>query len=361
MLRPSVPGRRHLAAGLLLTLVAAIPGGPATAGTAPSDSAWVVVRSPSLAGYTPAARDRSNSAGGAITVARLGTGYWDVTLPGQAAAATDNGGHVQVTALGSVPAICYVAQWVSAGPDIVATVGCDAVGGGPVDSAFSLGWVHESYDAGFNPTLAYLYLDDPSAASGTPLLTYQHNVAGGGPITFTSPRAGDHRFTVPGMGRPSFVTVTPYAAAERCRISSWYPSASGAEVETLCGGAVPSDTRLLLYVARRAGPLGFATEGATLWADRAAATAPYTPQRRYRWTSRLPVPVITRTGTGVYVVRFGGFAPGGAAFVSAYGSLDRTCQAGAIPKRGASATVTVRCFRANGSPANAQFTLGWVR
>ena len=344
-----------------LGVLAAVNAAPAAAGTAPSGNAWVVVRQPALAAYTPASRDQWNSAGGAITVTRSGTGDWDVTLPGQGAAATDNGGHVQVTALGSAPAICAVGQWSPSGADIVVTVRCDAVTGGAIDTAFSLGWVHESYDAGYNPTFAYLYLDTPGDAAGTPQLEYQHNVAGGGSITFTSASAGNHTFQIPGMGRPTFVTVAPYGLRERCRVIEWYPVVGGAAVETGCGGAVPGDARLVLYVARRTGPVGFGLDGATLWADRAGATATYRPQRRYRWTSRTPVPAITRTGTGVYLVRFGGFSPGGAAFVSAYGSLDRTCQAGAIPKTGASATVTVRCFRANGSPANAQFTLGWVR
>ncbi|MFO1540093.1 MAG: hypothetical protein ACKOTZ_06545 [Chloroflexota bacterium] len=352
--------RATTAAALLLAAVAALPGTPALAGTEPSENAWVVVRKPLLAAYEPAARDRWNSAGGAIAVVRVDTGQWDVTIPGQSALATDNGGHVQVTALGDSPAICSADYWVGLGTAIVVRVRCEGVGGGAKDSKFSLGWVHEGYDAGTNPTFGYVYLDNPNLNSGTPRTDYQQDVAGG-TITFTSSAMGAHQMRFPNVEELTYATLTPYGSPLRCRIVSWYPDGSDVVVATSCGGSVPTDKSYLLYASRNEGPLGFGPDGATAWANQPRATRPYRPSASYRYSSRRGSPVISRTSTGVYTVRFPNQLPGGAAFVSAYGSSDRTCQAGSIARRGASASVVVRCFDPAGALANAQFTIGWVR
>ena len=135
--------RRAIPAALILAAIGAVIGAmPATAGTAPSRSAWVVVRKPTLASYTPAARDRSNTEGGAITVTRTATGETTVTIPNMAAGLSDNQGTIQVSALGSSPALCRPVAWISFGTSIVAYVSCLSVPGGtPVDSPYVLGFL----------------------------------------------------------------------------------------------------------------------------------------------------------------------------------------------------------------------------
>lgn len=360
MTSPSPFRRRALAAGLACAaLAAAVPAAPAVAGTAPSDSAWVVVRKPARAGYTPAAADRSNSAGGAITVTKVGLADWEIRIPNQGTLATANGGHLQVTPMGSTAATCAIASWGSVGADIVAGVRCSSVASGTVlVTPFVVGYVYEDYDAGVLPTFGYAWLNDPSAATSTPSPTYQHDVAGG-TVTATRQAAGANRIIFPNISAGTYVGVTPYNSLTRCRTMGWYPDA-GQTVETFCGGSTGLDVPLTVYVANQTGPLGFGRAGATAWvSDPTAARS--RPPRAYRWSSNGKSPLITRSGTGVYTVRFPGQAAGGAAFVTAYGTTDRVCQVGSIAKRGTTATVGVRCFRGNGRPADSRFTIGWAR
>ena len=157
----------------------------------------------------------------------------------------------------------------------------------------------------------------------------------------------------------TYAGVTAYGSTVPCRVKSWFTT-TDTTVYTFCGGPIGSDERLTVYVARNAGPLGFGRAGATAWASQ-PATARYRPNGAYRWSSSGSSPVISRSGRGVYTVRFAGQAPGGAAFVSAYGTKARVCQVGSIAKRGSSASVGVRCFRLGGAPADAMFTIGWTR
>lgn len=359
MTSPSPFRRRALAAALACAaLAAAIPAAPAVAGTTPSERAWVVVRKPALASYTPAAADQHNTAIGTITVTKIDPAEWSITIPNAAGYWTGNRGHFQATAMGSTPGVCGITGWNDSGFDIIVTVRCAGLAGNALITPFTLGYVFEQYDAGFNPTFGYAWLNAPGDVSSISDTLYQHVVAGGGTVTASRQSAGDHRLNFPGIQPATYVGVTPYDATTRCRIEGWFPD-TGTSVDTFCGGASGVDTKATVYVARRTGPLGFGEIGATAWvADPTASSS--RPPRAYRWSSSGKSPRITRSGPGVYTVRFPGLPNGGAAFVTAYGTSDRTCQVGSISKSTQIPTVGVRCFRGNGRPADSRFTIGWA-
>lgn len=88
---------------------------------------------PSTASYTPSPFYSSNPSGGAISIARLGTGRYNVAWSGADAQIFD-GGDVQVTAYGGGNAQCKVEGWGSES----ATVRCFTPNGTLVDSFYTV-------------------------------------------------------------------------------------------------------------------------------------------------------------------------------------------------------------------------------
>jgi hypothetical protein len=89
--------------------------------------------------YQPA--DQYDSAQGArITVTRVSTGYYQVSLAGSGGPYQVNGGDVQVSAVSKVDNHCESYSW-SKGPNPVANVYCTNNGGSATDSAFTIAWV----------------------------------------------------------------------------------------------------------------------------------------------------------------------------------------------------------------------------
>lgn len=347
---------RTLPVGLILVVLCIATGTlPASGGTATSDSAWVVVRTPALGSYTPADGDQANTAGGAITVTRSETGQWRILIPGMRTVLSDNATSLQVTAMGTSPAVCQASSLAGSGDqDLFADVGCVSIPSGtPVDSPFVLGFVYQTYEAASNPTFGYAWVYDGKTVDPDD----QRDVAGG-TITSTNPGPGSITFDLPGIARATYAAVSGFQGTDPCRILGWAGTAS-TTVSTFCGGSAPADQKRTVYVARKTGPLGFGRAGATAVGSR-PATARYRPDRAYRWSSSDRSPTISRIGPGHYTVTFPGQATGGVAFVTAYGAKDRTCQVGSIARRGPSASVGVRCFRFSGAPADAMFTIGWA-
>jgi hypothetical protein len=83
---------------------------------------------PAAAGYS------FNATGGANTVARKGTGLYEVKLQGVGTA----GGHVQMDTYGANSNQCSPIRWNQSGADQIVKVNCFTHAGAPTDTQFSL-------------------------------------------------------------------------------------------------------------------------------------------------------------------------------------------------------------------------------
>jgi hypothetical protein len=101
-----------------------------------ASQAFLLADQPHTASYHPALAQRFSSAGLASTVNRIGTGVYDVLLPGMPA-----GGSVQVTAYGPGKQACRATSIRTQTPQQVG-VRCTHPDGTDVDSAFTLAYTH---------------------------------------------------------------------------------------------------------------------------------------------------------------------------------------------------------------------------
>ena len=99
-----------------------------------------------------------------------------------------------------------------------------------------------------------------------------------------------------------------------------------------------------------------------VWADD-PARASYRPSAYWSYNSRLLDNTVTRTAAGTYFVDFPGLAgTGGNAHVTAFGTAAATCKIGGTRwyPYGTAMRLAVRCFAANGTPADARFTASYA-
>jgi hypothetical protein len=96
-------------------------------------------------------------------------------------------------------------------------------------------------------------------------------------------------------------------------------------------------------------------------ADQPTVAGPYNPAAATRYNSGGGVIEVTRTGTGIYTVRFAGLGrtPGqhDNVQVSAYNTVPAYCKPDVWDASGVDLTVTVSCFTPNGAPLDSPFTV----
>lgn len=110
---------------------------PRPAGLVRDRVGYVWANDPAAASYTPSATYSYNSAGGAMTITRSGTGRYSVRFAGLGGGSS-SGGNVQVTSYGFGSESCKVQSWGSGGSDFVANVGCFTANGSPGDSRYTV-------------------------------------------------------------------------------------------------------------------------------------------------------------------------------------------------------------------------------
>ena len=181
-----------------------------------------------------------NSAGGANTVAILGTGIFQVEFPGLGNGLNSN---VQVNAYetNGTPHICTSQGWGSPnGTDVYANVGCFDFAGNPYSADFSI--FYQSRQVATGLSLGFLWADQPTSATYTPNSNWNYNDLGG---TNTVSRSGTGVYTAtfPGLNGGGNPQVTAYSlsggAAAHCEISGW----SGKQERTTQVGVLCFDAR----------------------------------------------------------------------------------------------------------------------
>jgi hypothetical protein len=222
---------------------------PALAAAQKSGYAWA--DQPMNASYIPSVQYSFNSSGGVIKVNKAGIGAYTVTFAGIGGGGPA-GGNVQVTAYGNGSETCKVVSWNSGGADFIVNVRCFAVGGGAVDSRFSVRVVWN------NATFAkhgYAWADQPATGSYAPSAPFSFNSSGGA-ININRAGVGAYTVTFQGIGgngnAGGNVLVTAYGnGSEACKVVNWNSGGASfiANVRCFTTGGAPVDTRYSINVA----------------------------------------------------------------------------------------------------------------
>ena len=184
---------------------------------------------------------RYNSTGGTNTTTRIGTGNYNVTMPGQ----NFTGGTVEVTAVGGAGigiANCKVGSW-STGSNLSVNVRCFAANGSPVNSQFMVRAAKRWPEGGMQ--YFYLRANNPTATDYTPTLSTQQGWIDSfvGPGHFTSAATihrngtGSYRVRLPEMDPYySTVKVTAYGTSSgTCTVLDWFQGpGDDTDVEVRC-------------------------------------------------------------------------------------------------------------------------------
>ena len=337
--------------------------------------AWVWADQPTAPNYTPSTSYQYNSGRGINQISRLGVGQYQIDLPGLGT----SGGMAQVSAYNGNH-YCKVVNWVNIDGTQRIRVNCFSANGLPVDGQFVLLFYKEDRSTGWND--AYLWADQPSAASYTPSSKYQWN-SKGLPNTVRRLSKGRYQATLPGLNIPGgTVLVTGYGAgSERCKVGAWNLSGTNTVVDVYCydvsGNPVDmmytlsfmTDVGLGVSLSERPRSLdaGLTTVsvseeqryGAYVWANEPTSAA-YTPSSTYQINTAGATNTISRSAVGSYKVNLPKMATSSstAALVTAYGSGSEYCTVQRWGSDGGSGTnVFVQCFDRSGTPVDTQFAL----
>jgi hypothetical protein len=380
--RRTLAGAAACVAGVLVGVSGATAGplvGSVTPfGTTPNAWGWVTGRLPTVVTYLVPPRDGGDSAATQVYVTRQTyyqhqPAYW-VTYPN-----AKNGRLIAAlaTALSTKPILCGIADPV--GPtDIQEVAACHDRAGNLVNSQFSAMFVAiADSPAG---RIAYLFANDPTAASYTPSGA-NHNVSGV-PNTVTKLGTGRWEVDLPNMGTAGgTVQLTADTVAAACRAVSWTQVVSATSTGMRPDGNLPGNEAVdvtcrdfngnpvdaywwMVFAdgVSLQGDMMYGTPtGAYLWANQPTA-ASYHPSAAYRYTSAGPnhVPTISRKGTGSYLVTLPGMPKGGAAFITPTGNGKSACALSSIRTNAAPQQLGVHCWRPDGTPVDSPFTLAFM-
>jgi hypothetical protein len=353
---------------------------------------------PLSASYSPDPLFRFNAGDGAVTAQRLATGTYRVTFGGFALRGL-GGGHVHVTSYQDGGSRCEINDWgPSPDPDWSVDVSCVNTDGGISDSRFAVlalkpvalpepgavalvagalltaaltRWRRRAplvvlvmiglapfVSSAHDQSYGYASVDDPTAPLDSP---WGYNDAGNPP---TAARVGPGRYTVTFRGLSALgatggnvqVQSTESETLHYCKVEGWI----GDTVSVACfdGSGIPSDSEYsVLYMMPDAHPNHYAFA----LADRPTDPG-YTPDpsRSYN-AGGVGAVTATRTGTGVYVMRWAGISAvgvgGGNIQVTAHGSGNARCRVDGWE----SETASVRCFDAAGAPADSAYSILYLR
>ncbi|MBD2252374.1 PEP-CTERM sorting domain-containing protein [Nostoc parmelioides] len=200
-------------------------------------AAYLWANQPTTASYTPNTIYQWNSKGATNTVNRLGVGRYRAILPSLNVV----GGTVLVTAYGSGSESCKVVGWSSSGSNTSVNVNCFNSSGSPVDTTYNLSYMTDvvvGLEVSLGPHYGgYIWANNATASSYTPLITYRFNNTGGGhSITRTAAGTYTVRFAYLKPSNRTIAQVTAYGTTgEYCTVNSWdSDGGSGTRVYIKC-------------------------------------------------------------------------------------------------------------------------------
>lgn len=330
--------------------------------------AWVLPNAASTT-IVPDVDYQYTPSGELITVDRLSQGRYAVNVPrlgiiGAVHACACRGNHTAV-----------VRDW-GVDPTMRAYIDVLDTNGAPVDQPFC---IHYRIGGPDDLRAAYLWADNPTAASYTPHGTYMWNGTRGN-ATITRLATGHYRVSIPGLGTPvsgeyGNVQVSAQtgfsapATLRHAKVGSWVSNGSTLDVyvRTFDGAGAPVDSMYVLSYHEKAAPIaGDLGSGAHVWADNPTA-ASYAPDGLYTDSNGTAGPrnaeTITRIGTGVYEVVLPSVVHLGSthAQVTAYGSGSEYASISHWAVNGSGRTyVRVNTFSGAGAPVDTRFSLSYL-
>jgi hypothetical protein len=211
---------------------------------------------------------------------------------------------------------------------------------------------------------AFVWANDPTAASYTPSATYQYNSTAEFQTVNTINRTGTGSYTVllPNLGTPSgTVLVNAYGfTANSCKVASWGPSGTTQTINVRCFNPAGqlADTQFSLSYNNW---VGGGSDIGYVWANQ-PTSASYTPATNYQGNSSGADNQVTRWATGSYQVWLPNLGQSaGHVEVTAYGYGSERCKVTGWGPSGTTQVVGVACFTTTGVPVDTLFTLTYVR
>ena len=326
--------------------------------------AWV--ENPSTTGPAPNLTYQHTPSGELIVTERLGVGYCRVLLPGH----LSGGGNLQVTSAefpGTSNFVTVVESFASVSGKLQCDIKTFGAAGQLVDGAFTL-----VYRVGGRPTdrTAYVWADNPTAASYTPPTNYSFNGNRGNP-TIVRTGIGMYVVTLPGLASAyGHAQVSPIATniASRAQVIGW--GSTGADMTVTVRtfdrtGSINDRMFLLSYTQTAESQARHLGSGAHVWANLPTQSS-YTPNVNSQASNGTNPPAtlitITRASVGTYdVVLPRHQATFGVPIVGIFG-----LSAGAARIRdwvstpGGGTSIRVECTTPNYTLSNRQFLLQFL-
>ena len=349
------------AAGGLACALAVASAGAAQAATT-SRIGWVWASNPTdTSPYTPDPSYSYNSAGGAITITRLGAGYYEVQFAKLSTGVV--GGDVQATEY-SGSGYCMASGWsfTTKGRVVTAYVNCYDASGNASDNTFTLLYqMHSGNIGNAGRGLAYLRADQPSTGSYTPTGALQYNSTGAS-NSIVRHSVGNYTATLPGLTRNGgSVQVTAFLgnAAARCKVSGLSSNSNATFVDVLCfnsSGQAADEAFDLAYSDRESfGHTNSATaRGAYALTNKPLDKSSYTPTLAFQYngfgTGNLAA---IKDGKGIDTVSI----PGDIAYstsnvlVTSFDSTSNYCNV----QNWSSSAIAINCYAQGGVPVDSKF------
>jgi hypothetical protein len=183
------------------------------------------------ADHTPTMTWQYSSNGETFTVDHLGVGRYALHL----GAIPDAGGTILSSVTDALVASCRVVDWDDPGDELVIRVTCRGATGVPSDETFTVLhlWRLGPEGTGGGPA-AYLWADQPTAASYTPPGARRFSTAGERP-TVRRTAVGVYQATLPGMPAGGAALVTAYGTgSSHCQLGSIRTSGTPQRVGVRC-------------------------------------------------------------------------------------------------------------------------------
>ena len=297
--------------GPLAVIACAI--GFATQSEAASNVGWVWAdEANAVSAYAPPPASSYNSTGGAIAVAPLGVGEYEVSF---ARLYDGDPSNVQVSGF-QTSGYCTSAGWTPSGKTLNAYVDCFDASGAPANATFTLLYQsRNAVSANYDKGLAFVWANCPTnCASYSPDSAFSYNSSGGA-NTIARNTIGNYTVVFPGISKyDGDVQVTAYGGgAARCTLDGYGPEggfSTQATVQCYDGSGARADENFSLAFSRGES-FGFTTaagsRGAYAFAGKEASTAVYTPLKAAQYNSFGTGPLTAqKTSKGNYTVTLPG-------------------------------------------------------
>jgi hypothetical protein len=339
-------------------------GGSALAGGTNTNIGFVFANCPKCtSSYVPEAGYSWNSSGGAVSIVRTSMGQYSVDFAGLSNPLHLN--NVQISAY-ATSGYCVSTGWDSVGPGGAAEmyVACYDKNGALADTKFDLLYQQRTKPFGSAAKgMAFLWADQPTAASYAPDSNYSFNSTGGS-NSIVRNSTGNYTATLAGvMSENNNVQVTANGSVPaRCKVLYSLVDLNNTNVTVLCVDATgaPVDSQFnLLYAAGQAFDSdGSSTVGAYAWANKTTTKTAYPINSLYRYNG-FGTGALTsqRTGAGAYTFTIPG-SPSYASsnvLVTAQGSNSDYCNIVSWTR----ATANLACYAQGGTHANDAYNIGF--